>query len=93
MLLTALTYHLNSRKMSAIDESATTYCRRNPCQPQRDGSCDGYGSMGRAEFRFGKRKAEMHVELRGRFHELGPGSLCAARRDIEGHAAAIPPGS
>ena len=35
MLLTAFTYHLNSRKMSAIDESPTTYRRRNPvvCRP------------------------------------------------------------
>jgi hypothetical protein len=60
MFLTVITYHANSRKMSAIEESATTYRRRNPvvCRPNDHRSAvesSPVGNISRQSARDGSR--------------------------------------
>jgi hypothetical protein len=72
ILSTVIPYHLNSRKCPRLksqrwhiaNETVPVRVRRLPWRARRHGAV--------ANARFGKRKAEMHVELAARSHELGP---------------------
>jgi hypothetical protein len=90
MLLTVVTYHVNSPKMSAIEESATTYRRlkrpvRTEGLPWRAWKHEPVANLsvlasGRPGCMSGSRHAAVNCAL----------GACAVRREIEGHAVVIP---
>jgi hypothetical protein len=84
-----ITYHLNSRNMSAIEESADDILPTKPYQFARDGSRDGYGAWGRGEMPV-LASGRPKCMSRPRHAAIRPWQPCAVWRDIEGHAMVIP---
>jgi hypothetical protein len=65
ILSTVIPYHLNSRKMSAIEESAMAYCQRNRASPRATAPVASTEAWGRGECPFWQAEGRNACRARG----------------------------